>query len=172
MGTPTVQNPKKISAPKGVKQLNKAASGEKGTLVTTCYIISASGIAVPPAKVFTWVNFKEHMFKGAPPGTLGLAAQFGWKNSELFAKSSSITALDIAKDNEVIVLTIPPHCSNHMQPLDISVSRSFQMHYNAAIESWMLHHPGSPLTIYEIAECVGIAFQCSMSPTNICSGFH
>ncbi|KAJ8895957.1 hypothetical protein PR048_001298 [Dryococelus australis] len=35
----------------------------------------------------------------------------------------------------------------------------------------MLHHPGSPLIIYEIAECVGIAFQCSMPPTNICSRF-
>ncbi|KAJ8893304.1 hypothetical protein PR048_005895 [Dryococelus australis] len=35
----------------------------------------------------------------------------------------------------------------------------------------MLHHPGSPHTIYEIAECVGIAFQRSMSPTNTCSGF-
>ncbi|KAJ8891133.1 hypothetical protein PR048_010647 [Dryococelus australis] len=79
--------------------------------------------------------------------------------------------MDIVMDDGVTVLTIPPHCSNHMQPLDISVFRSFQMHYNAAIESWMLHHPGYPLTIYEIAECVGIAFQHSMSPTNICSGF-
>ncbi|KAJ8886953.1 hypothetical protein PR048_013167 [Dryococelus australis] len=39
------------------------------------------------------------------------------------------------------------------------------------IESWVLHHLRSPLTIYEIAECVGIAFHLSMPTTNICSRF-
>ncbi|KAJ8893302.1 hypothetical protein PR048_005893 [Dryococelus australis] len=58
MGTFTVQNPKKFSAPKGVKQLNKATSGEKGTLVTTCCIISASEVALPPVMVFPQVHFK------------------------------------------------------------------------------------------------------------------
>ncbi|KAJ8888983.1 hypothetical protein PR048_008477 [Dryococelus australis] len=158
------QNPKNTFAPKGVKQLNKAISGEKGTLVTTCCLWSSIAIS--------HVHFKEHMLKGAPPGTLGLAAQSGWMNSELFAivtqhfvkvshsskenpsllildnheSHLSIIGLDIAKYNGVTVLTIPPHCSNRMQPLDISVFGSFQMHYNAAIESWMLHQPGYPLT--------------------------
>ncbi|KAJ8891326.1 hypothetical protein PR048_010842 [Dryococelus australis] len=85
IGTSTVQNTKKILAPKGVKQLNNVTSGEKGTHVTTCCIISASGVALPPAMVFPQVQFKEHMLKGAPPGTLGLAAQSAWMNNELFA---------------------------------------------------------------------------------------
>ncbi|KAJ8889730.1 hypothetical protein PR048_009231, partial [Dryococelus australis] len=86
IGTSTVQNTKKILAPKCVKQLNKVTSGEKGTLVTTCCIISDSGVALPPAMVFPQVHFKEHIPKGASPGILGLAAQSGWMNNELFAR--------------------------------------------------------------------------------------
>jgi hypothetical protein len=85
-GTSTVQTPKRILAPKNVKRLNKASSGEKGTLVTTCCIISASGFALPPVMVFPRVHFKEHMIKSAPLGTLGLATPSGWMNSSLFPK--------------------------------------------------------------------------------------
>ncbi|KAJ8889703.1 hypothetical protein PR048_009204 [Dryococelus australis] len=86
IGTSTVQNPKKILTPKGAKQLNKATSDEKETFVITCCIISASGVALPQAMVFPRIRFKEFMLKGTPPDTLGLAAQSGWMNSELFAR--------------------------------------------------------------------------------------
>lgn len=39
---------------------------------------------------------------------------------------SSIKVIDLARDNGVIILTLPPHCSHKMQPLDVSVlSKSF-----------------------------------------------
>lgn len=196
-GTTTVQTPRNVLAPKGIKQLNKVTSGEKGTLVTTCVIISASGAAIPPVMVFPRVHFKEHMLMGAPPGTLGLATPSGWMNGKLFSdvirhfvkhtQSSkenptllildnheshlAIDALDIAKENGVTMLTIPPHCSNRIQPLDVCVFKSFQAYYNAAVDSWMLHHPGIPLSIYDVAGCVGTAFQRAMTPSNIISGF-
>lgn len=51
--TKTVQKPQKVIAPKGRKNIGKVTSGERGTLVTTCCIISASGIALPPVMVFS-----------------------------------------------------------------------------------------------------------------------
>jgi hypothetical protein len=83
----------------------------------------------------------------------------------------ALPVLEIGKKNGVTLLTIPPHCSNTMQPLDVSVFHSFQSHYDRAIESWLLHHPGIPLSIYQIAECVGKAFEKCMTPSNIISGF-
>ncbi|KAJ8893303.1 hypothetical protein PR048_005894 [Dryococelus australis] len=65
------------------------------------------------------------MLKGAPSGCTV------WLDEH----HRSIIALDIEKDNGIIVLTISPHCSNYVQPLDISVFRSFQMHYNLTTES-------------------------------------
>lgn len=196
-GTTTVQKPKKIVAAKGAKQVSKCTSAERGELVTTCCIVSASGNSLPPVMIFPRKTFKEFMLFGCLPGTLGLATPSGWMNSELFPQvmkhfvkfshSSkdnpslliydnheshlSIAALNIAKQNGVHVVTLPPHCSNKLQPLDVSVFQSFKAHYNAAVDSLMLAHPGQPITIYEIARCVKVAHERSMTPQNITSGF-
>lgn len=49
--TTTVQRQGKILALKGTNAA-KVTSGERGTLVTTCCILSATGQALPPAMVF------------------------------------------------------------------------------------------------------------------------
>ncbi|XP_046963332.1 uncharacterized protein LOC124532470 [Vanessa cardui] len=196
-GTTTVQKPKRVLALKGSKQLNKVTSGERGTLVTTCCAVSATGNALPPAMVFPRKNFKTPMLKGAPIGTLGLAQPTGWMNTELFPQvikhfvkvtGSSKTnpslfildnhdshlaleALNIAKENGMTLLTISPHSSHKLQPLDVSVFGPLQNYYNAAIDSWLLRHPGVPVTIYNIAELLGEAFEKAMTPINIKSGF-
>lgn len=195
--TTTVQKPRKIIAKKGIKQVSSATSGERGILVTTCCVISASGNFIPPVMVFPRKKFKEHMLNGAPSATLGLAHSTGWMTTELFVHvmkhfihhtaSSlehpsllimdshethlSVEVLILAKKHGVTVLTLPPHCSNKLQPLDLSVFFSFKSHYNTAIESWLLRNSGRPITIYDIASCVGVAFEKSMTPRNITSGF-
>lgn len=83
--TSTVQKPKKIFASKSSRQINKVTSAERGTLVTTCWVVSATGSALPPAMIFPRKIFKTHMLTGAPPGTLGLAQPTGWMTGELFA---------------------------------------------------------------------------------------
>lgn len=128
----------KILTQKGIKQVPHATSGERGVLVSTSCIISAVGTFLHPTMIFPMVHFKQYMINNAPPGTLGLATKTGWMNSELFVEvmkhfircsnSSkekptllildnheshlSIEAVDLAKENGVIMLTIPPHTSN------------------------------------------------------------
>ncbi|KAI5708742.1 hypothetical protein M8J76_002311 [Diaphorina citri] len=130
-GMLTVTKSPKIIAEKGVRQCAKAASGEKGTLVTVCCIVSASGNTVPPVMVFPRVHLQSHMLNGAPPGTLGLAQKTGWMCSDLSvevmkhtnsSKDSptlltydnheshlSMNAIDLAKDNGVQILSLPYH---------------------------------------------------------------
>lgn len=196
-GTTTVQKPKKVMAEKGQKQLNKVTSAERGTLVTTCCAVSATGNALPPAMVFPRKTFKTFMTNGAPTGTLGLAQQTGWMNSELFPEvlkhfikitssskeNPSLLILDnheshlapavlnIAKENGVTLLTIPPHTSHRLQPLDVSVFGPLQKFYNAAADAWMLQHPGKTISIYDVAGLLGTAFDRAMTPANIKSGF-
>lgn len=196
-GTTTVQKPKKIIAQKGVKQVGKITSADRGSLVTTCCIISAAGNTMPPAMVFPRRNFKAHMLAGAVPGTLGLSNPTGWMTAELFvlvmehfvkhSHSSkenptilildnheshlSIRTLDIAKNNGVIMITLPPHCSNKMQPLDISVYAPFKAFYSAAIDSWLLQNPGQTVSVYELANFLRQAHDQAMTPMNILSGF-
>ncbi|XP_072392494.1 uncharacterized protein [Diabrotica undecimpunctata] len=134
-GTVTVQKSQKVFAERGIRQVSKATSGERGTLVTTCCIVGASGVAIPPALVFPRVHFKDFMINGSPPGTLGLASKTGWMNTECFVQvvrhfikhtgstrenpslllmdnhqsHLSIEAIDLCKNNGVTILTIPPH---------------------------------------------------------------
>lgn len=195
--TMTVQKSPKVVAEKGTKQVSKVTSGERGTLVTTCCIISATGQYLPPAMVFPRVHLKEHMLRGSPSGTLGLAAPSGWMNADLFlqvmkhfikySNSSkenpslliydnheshlSISVLNLAKDNGVTILTFPPHSTNKMQPLDVGVFKAFSTCYNASVDTWLMQHPGKPFTIYEVAECVGFAHEKALTPSNIINAF-
>lgn len=196
-GVTTVQSPHKVIAQKGVKRLNQVTSGERGVLVTVCCIINAYGSALPPVFIFPRVHFKMHMLRGAPPGSMGLACQSGWMNTDLFIQTLqhfikitnsskdnpsllimdnheshvSINSIDLAKENGVTLLTLPPHCSNRLQPLDVSVYGPFKSYYNSALDSWLQRHPGKPIDIYHVAECVNVAFEKSMTPKNIISGF-
>ncbi|CAH2095091.1 unnamed protein product [Euphydryas editha] len=195
-GTTTVQKPQKVVAPAGTK-VGKVTSGEKGTLVTTCCMVSATGHALPPAIIFPRKNFKNLMMHGAPPGSLGLANPSGWMTSDLFVevmkhfiKCSSTTpenpcllimdnheshlsieALDLAKQSGVVILTFHPHTTHKLQPLDVGLMGPLKTYYYSALESWMLQNPGKPVTIYEIARFIGHAYPRSMTPLNISAAF-
>lgn len=195
--TMTVQKPQRVIALKGRRNVSKITSGERGTLVTTCCIVSASGTALPPVMVFPRKNFKNYMTKNTPAGTLGLAAPSGWMNSEIFPEviqhfikhtnstpenpsilimdnhesHLSIEALNLAKAAGVNILTLPPHTSAKLQPLDVGIFGPFKTYYNAAIDSWLLRNPGRPVSIYEVGELVGVAFLKAMTPTNITNAF-
>ncbi|XP_044760411.1 MFS-type transporter clz9-like [Coccinella septempunctata] len=148
----------KVIAQKGARTVSNAASAERGILVTTTCIISASGNSIPPAMVIPRVKFRDHMLMNAVPGTLGLASPSGWMSADLFprvmehfikyslsskdnptvlimdnhASHMSIEAIDMAKNNGVTIITLPPHCSNRLQPLDVTCFAPFEKFYSTA----------------------------------------
>lgn len=83
----------------------------------------------------------------------------------------SIEALDLAKAAGVTILTLHPHMSARLQPLDVGIYAPFKCFYNGAVDSWLLKNPGKPITIYDVAECIGIAHNRAMTPTNISNAF-
>lgn len=147
--------------------------------------------------VFPRVNFKPMMLIGAPPNSAGAANTSGWMTADIFplflkhfvvhGKCSldnkvllildnheshiSIKSLNFAKQNGIILLAIPPHCSHRLQPLDVSVYYSFKNACDKASNEWMGKHPGMVVTIYDLAYIIGKAFPLAMKSTNIISGF-
>lgn len=196
-GCITVHRPPKVIALKGQRTVSQMTSGERGTLITLVAIICASGKAVPPFLVFPRVNYKDHMIRNAPPGTKGVTNRSGWMISDLFLpvlehfvlherptkehpklmildnheSHLSIAAIEYAREHGIILLTLPPHCSHKLQPLGVAVFKSFKSAYNDAADRWLLNHPGSVITIYDVAQLVGEAFPKSFVPVNIISGF-
>ncbi|XP_046659128.1 jerky protein homolog-like isoform X1 [Homalodisca vitripennis] len=155
-GITTVHNPVKVVAGKGVKQVGSVTSGERGLNTTIICAVNAIGNAVPPMMIFPRVHYKDHMIKGAPPGTMGAAHMTGWSTSEKFleylnhfiyhVKPSpeekvlllldnhethvTIEAIDVCKSNGIVLLTFPLHTSHKLQPLDRGVYGPLKKYYN------------------------------------------
>ena len=146
-------------------------SHERGETVTLCAFVNAIGNTVPPCLIFPRKRFYDRMITGAPPGTLGLSSPSGWMTTELFLECLrhfvkhvrcskteralllldnheshvSIEATDFCRDNGIILLTFPPHCSHRLQPLDGTVFGPFKTFYYKSCNEWMYNHPSQRL---------------------------
>ncbi|GFV43966.1 DDE-1 domain-containing protein [Trichonephila clavipes] len=192
-GITTVHTPAKVIAPKGKKQVGSMTSCKRGTNITIICSINAVGNSVPPM-LFPRVNFKNHMLKGAPPGTVGTAHISGWLNAKIFVEflkhfishdkcsvnqpvlllldnHVSIEAITLAKNHGIVMLTFPPHTSHKLQPLDRSVFGSFKKYYSSACSNWMLTNPAKPITIYDVAKNIRKSYPLVFPPVNILAGF-
>lgn len=69
------------------------------------------------------------------------------------------------------MLTIPPHTSHKLQPLDRGVFGPFKSYYNTFCQNWSTTHPAKPITVYEVGYLVGQAYPLAFTPKNILSGF-
>jgi len=196
-GLTTVQNPNRVVARRGVKQLGKMTSGERGTLVTMALAVSATGNVVPPFFIFPRVKYYDHFVSNGPPGSIGDANPTGWMTEKHFVKFTKhfvyharpskerpvlllldnhishlcIEALDYLKQNFVTVLSFPPHCSHKLQPLDRTVYGPLKKYVNAATDNWMACNAGKCVTIYEIPGLVKTALPHAASVSNVVSGF-
>lgn len=83
----------------------------------------------------------------------------------------SVEAINLCKDNGVTILAVPPHCTHRLQPLDVGLLKPFHTFYNDALCSWEKSNPGIPVTIYQVASFVGVAYPRSMTPINIAAAF-
>ncbi|RXN28337.1 endochitinase A1-like protein [Labeo rohita] len=83
----------------------------------------------------------------------------------------SIDGLNYAKENGIIMLSFPPHCSHRLQPLDRSVYGPLKRHINSTCDAWMRNNPGKTMSIYDIPGIVAIAYPLAATPLNIQAGF-
>ncbi|KAG5871465.1 hypothetical protein JTB14_026917 [Gonioctena quinquepunctata] len=71
----------------------------------------------------------------------------------------SFEVIRLAKNSGVILLTLPP----------LATSCSLlKRYYNEACRSWLASNPGERITIYEIAELLGIAYPLAFTQNNCC----
>ncbi|KAJ8912429.1 hypothetical protein NQ315_006095 [Exocentrus adspersus] len=168
----TVQEAGKVVAMTGQRQVGQITSSERGALITMCGAINANGNNIPPLLIFRRKFFKNHMIKGAPNRTIGIASPSGWMTIEIFVQwlehfisyahptkelpvllimdnhisHISYTAIKMARENNITLLTLPPHTSHKLQPLDRTVYGPLKAHYNSACHSWLMNHPGQCIT--------------------------
>ena len=133
--------PRKVIATKGVRQVGKMTSGERGATVTVICAMSASGQFLPPMMIFPRKRMLDQLMRGAPAQSVGVCSTNGWTDCDLFVKwlehfvkmtnasratpqliiidghnsHKSLEAITFAVEHGIHLITLPPHCTHKMQ---------------------------------------------------------
>ena len=139
------------------------------------------------------------LMNGAPVGAIGACSSNGWTDSKLFSQwlqhfvqtmrcskdspqvlimdghgsHKSLEAIIYARDNGISTITLPPHSTHKMQPLDRTFFKSLKLkvNYNRATDSWMTSNPGRRITFFEMAGLFQVAYNRAATVEKAVTGF-
>ena len=133
---------------------------------------------MPPMLIFPRLRRKPELMDGVPPGSILAFHPSGWMQQTAlftdwfrhfiaFAKPSAskpvqlvldghathtknIELIDLARENNVHIICLPPHCTHRLQPLDVAFMKPLSSYYDEAVRIWLRCHPGRVVTIHQI----------------------
>ena len=178
-------------------KVQQTTGAERGTNVTMVGFGNAAGGTIPPAYVFPLRKVNPRSMQNAFPGSLALANGSGWMDGENFylymkhlqhhVKSCKedpfLLILDnhsshldyrvvkFARENYIEMLTLPPHTSHELQPLDVAVFGPFKRAFSYAHLEWYRNNPGARISIHDIAGLSREPFVRAFTPSNLLAGF-
>lgn len=130
---------------RGKRQIGSLTSAERGLLITIVVSMNAAGTFVPPLVIFPRKNMNSQLEKGAPAGTIFAVHPSGWIQTNLFTNwfqhfvetvkptedrpvllildghyshTQNIDVTDLARENYITIVSLPPHSTHKMQLLD------------------------------------------------------
>ncbi|GBP19771.1 Pogo transposable element with KRAB domain [Eumeta japonica] len=183
-GVSCVQKHQKVIALKALRQIGKLTSAERVKSITVRFCMSANGHFVPPFFVFPMQRMNDRLMVNAPTESVGVAQPKGWINSDfflqwlqLFIKHSrptkknpvlvlldghcshkTLAVINCCRENNIQLLSSPPHTTHKLQPLDRTFMKPFKDAYNQQCDMWMRANARSRKTDYDIAGLVNKAF--------------
>ena len=196
-GLNTVQSTQKVIALKGKKQVGAITSAERGVHCTVVCCMSSSGTFIPPAVIFPRKRWKAELGDNGPPGTLNLVQENGWMTGDLFVSwlqhfaqyaapspqnkvlllldghvsHKSYEAVKYARENGIIMVCFPPHCTHRLQPLDVVFFAPFKTYFNQETTLWLKNHPGRAVTQFQISGLLNPAYGKAATAGIATSGF-
>ena len=85
--------------------------------------------------------------------------------------TNNLTLLEKARENNVMLLIFPSHCTHKLQSLDVAIFKSLKWNYDKEVTTWLRNHPGRIVSEGDIAELFAIAYGRAATTANACSGF-
>ncbi|KAB0805365.1 hypothetical protein PPYR_02335 [Photinus pyralis] len=147
------------------------------------------GSFVSPALIFSRKKWKQEVIDDAPAGTLGLCPESGWMTGDLFCNlhihlkiikpylpylkpylsllldghvsHKQLEVISLAKENGVLMICFPPHCTHRLQPLDVSYFGPLSTYYNQGITKWLKNNPGRTVTPFQLGKLFSEAYERS-----------
>ena len=170
---------------------------ERSKLVTVIGAGNALGSAIPPFFIFPGQRMLPELMEGKTVGASGTVTASGWSNSDVFRTymkdhflkyvqgrngepilvlydgHRSHIALDLiewARDNNIILFVLPPHCSHILQPMDIGCFGPLQIIYNQECLTFSRKNHRT-VTRYDVCGLACKAYSTALSPSNLQASF-
>lgn len=198
-GFSTVPNaPPRILGRRGKKQVGSISSAERGVNVTALLCGNACGEWIPPMFIFPRKKENPELLRNGPQGCVSCNQPSGWMTYEAFLSwikhfikyigctkekpallildnhithVKSLEILYLARDAGLQMISLPPHCTHRMQPLDVTCMGPMEIFYSQAVQDWLRNHPNQTVSINYVAELVSIAYNKVVRSNSLCSGF-
>lgn len=196
-GISTVQTPGRILAPKGQKQVGFATSWERGRTITVMCAMSAGGSYIPPMFIYARKRMCPELQRGGPPGSIYCCSDKGWITDELFLEwlkhfqkhtkcsvegkvmlvldnhvtHSTLAAFNFCKENGIVCVSIPPHSSHKLQPLDVTFYSPLKTTFNAECCKFLRNNPHEQIRPSDIASLFANAYNRVATPEKAIKGF-
>lgn len=197
-GFPTVpNNTSKVIAEKGSKRVSQFASEERGTNVTVAFTVDVTGNKIPPFFLFPRKKLQSTYTLNAPLGSIFSANGSGWMTRNEFDKFMdhfikeancrkgvptlllldnhtshlSLIAINKAIENDITMVSFPPHTTDRLQPLDVGFMSPVKEAYHTLVEAWCKSHIGQKFEIHQVAGFVNDALKVAGGPQTIQNAF-
>ena len=194
-GMPLDPKAPNVVAVKGAKKVRYRSPGRKGQ-VTVVGCGNASGQVIPPMIIFDAKKLNHAWTQKEVPGTKYGLSDKGWITTDLFeawlmehflqyavSLRPLLLLLDghsthyqpdvvrYAKENNVIMLCLPPHTTHETQPLDCGAFAPLKSHWSTVCHDFIQKNPGKVITKFNFNQWFSEAWLHAIVPSNIISGF-
>ncbi|KAI4455635.1 hypothetical protein MML48_9g00001208 [Holotrichia oblita] len=196
-GISNVHIPGRILATKGQKHVGAVTSGERGKLTTVICAMSASGDFVPPMFIFGRGKMQYELTKNGPTNAVYSVSKNGWVNEDLFFRwmkhfaahvkcsvndkvllvmdnhcsHSTLKIFEFCKESSIVIVTLPPHTSHRLQPLEICFYGPLKTAYNQECGNFMKTRNYQKIQQTDIAEIFKKAYNRTATIEKAVKGF-
>lgn len=184
------------SIPRAVK--NKDSNVVECDHVSLIACCNAQGTFLPPVLIMKGKDPKPEIFEDLPPGSeVYINQKSSYINAELFYKwmkdhfiprkpdgrvllildpyyslSYSFEMLEIAEENDIIILCLPSHTTQTLNPLDKAFSKPFNGYFATEVTNWYINNEGSFLDPYHITKLIAKSWCKFALPLSSILGFN
>lgn len=189
----TIHHQQTVLALRGSKRIHLIAP-EHAENVTVVGCANAIGNAIPPMVIFKGKRLKPEYCDNVLPGTLIKMAPKGSMVTDLFIEflhhlarhkvagpallifdgASShldLSIVEAADDLNITLFCLPSNTTHELQPLDKSVYKSFESHWDAELLRYWDVNPDRSLTKARFNIILSQVYPKCMTPENIVNGF-
>lgn len=189
--------PGRVIATKGAKDVHVLTSSERGENVTVIACCNAEGTFIPPVLIMKGVREKTEFSFGLPPGSkVFMNNKSSYINAELFLRwlkeqflprkcpgktllildghpshLNSLELLEFTDENDILILCLPSHTTQALQPLDRSFFKPLKTFFKQEASNWMLHNKNRKISRLQAGVLIGKAWTRAASIDTATAGF-